>query len=92
MVKITVTAREIELLRLCYKTMGIPKNYALNEDCIVINGDELGNLDIMVNCILDAFLCVGLTEKDEPNDVGFELERLNQKIIHRYVQLNGQNL
>jgi len=32
----------------------------------------------MVNCILDTFLKIGLLENDEPNKIGFELEKLNE--------------
>lgn len=89
MVKIALTSGEIELLDLCYKTMSVARNYAVYEDYIAINGDELENLDIMLNCVLDTFLCVGLNENDEPNDMGFELEKLNEKVNHQYVLLNN---
>jgi len=49
---------------------------------------QLENLYIMVNCILDTFLKIGLLENDEPNKIGFELEKLNEKINHEYVKLN----
>ena len=32
----------------------------------------------MFNCILDTFLKIGLLENDEPNKLGFELEKLNE--------------
>lgn len=88
MVRIKVALREIELLNLCYETMNISKNYILEENHIVIKEKELENLDIMVNCILDTFLKIGLLENDEPNKIGFELEKLNEKINHEYVKLN----
>ncbi len=68
--------------------MNISKNYILEENYIVIKENELENLDIMVNCILDTFLKIGLLENDEPNKIGFELEKLNEKINHEYVKLN----
>ena len=74
MVRIRVILREIELLNLSYETM--------NEE------NELENLDIMFNCILDTFLKIGLLENDEPNKLGFELEKLNERINHEYVKLN----
>ena len=88
MVRIRVVLREIELLNLSYETMNIPKNYILDNNCIVIKQNELENLDIMFNCILDTFLKIGLLENDEPNKLGFELEKLNEKINHEYVKLN----
>ena len=88
MVRIRVILREIELLNLSYETMNIPKNYILDNDYIVIEQNELENLDIMFNCILDTFLKIGLLENDEPNKLGFELEKLNEKINHEYVKLN----
>lgn len=88
MVKIRVVLREIELLNLSYETMNIPKNYILDNNCIIIEQNELENLDIMFNCILDTFLKIGLLENDEPNKLGFELEKLNEKINHEYVKLN----
>lgn len=88
MVRIRVILREIELLNLSYETMNIPKNYILDNNCIVIEQNELENLDIMFNCILDTFLKIGLLENDEPNELGFELEKLNEKINHEYVKLN----
>lgn len=88
MVRIRVVLREIELLNLSYETMNIPKNYILDNDYIVIEQNELENLDIMFNCILDTFLKIGLLENDEPNKLGFELEKLNEKINHEYVKLN----
>ena len=88
MVRIRVILREIELLNLSYETMNIPKNYILDNNCIVIEQNELENLDIMFNCILDTFLKIGLLENDEPNKLGFELEKLNEKINHEYVKLN----
>ena len=88
MVKIRVVLREIELLNLSYETMNIPKNYILDNNCIVIEQNELENLDIMFNCILDTFLKIGLLENDEPNELGFKLEKLNEKINHEYVKLN----
>lgn len=88
MVRIRVVLREIELLNLSYETMNIPKNYILDNNCIVIEQNELENLDIMFNCILDTFLKIGLLENDEPNKLGFELEKLNEKINHEYVKLN----
>ena len=89
MVRIRVILREIELLNLSYETMNIPKNYILDNNCIVIEQNELENLDIMFNCILDTFLKIGLLENDEPNKLGFELEKLNEKINHEYVKLNN---
>ena len=89
MVKIRVALREIELLNLSYETMNIPKNYILDNNYIVIEQNELENLDIMFNCILDTFLKIGLLENDEPNKLGFELEKLNEKINHEYVKLNN---
>ena len=68
--------------------MNIPKNYILENDFIFIDQNELENLDIMINCILDTFLKIGRLENDEPNEIGFELEKLNEKIIHEYVRLN----
>ena len=68
--------------------MNIPKNYILENDFIFIDQNELENLDIMINCILDTFLEIGRLENDEPNEIGFELEKLNEKIIHEYVRLN----
>ncbi len=68
--------------------MNISKNYILEENYIVIKENELENLYIMVNCILDTFLKIGLLENDEPNKIGFELEKLNEKINHEYVKLN----
>ena len=59
MVRIRVVLREIELLNLSYETMNIPKNYILDNNCIVIEQNELENLDIMFNCILDTFLKIG---------------------------------
>lgn len=91
MVRIKVLLREIELLNLSYETMNIPKNYLLDNNCIVIEKDELENLDIMFNCILDTFLKIGLLENDEPNKIGFELEKLNEKINHEYVKLNKKS-
>ena len=88
MVKIRVVLREIELLNLSYETMNIPKNYILDNNCIVIEQNELENLDIMFNCILDTFLKIGLLENDEPNELGFKLEKLNEKINHEYINLN----
>lgn len=88
MVRIRVVTREIELLNLSYETMNIPKNYILENDFIFIDQNELENLDIMINCILDTFLKIGRLENDEPNEIGFELEKLNEKIIHEYVRLN----
>lgn len=88
MVKIRVVLREIELLNLSYETMNIPKNYILDNNCIVIEQNELENLDIMFNCILDTFLKIGLLENDETNELGFKLEKLNEKINHEYVKLN----
>ena len=88
MVRIRVVTREIELLNLSYETMNIPKNYILENDFIFIDQNELENLDIMINCILDTFLEIGRLENDEPNEIGFELEKLNEKIIHEYVRLN----
>ncbi len=76
------------MLNLCYETMNISKNYILEENYIVIKENELENLYIMVNCILDTFLKIGLLENDEPNKIGFELEKLNEKINHEYVKLN----
>ena len=89
MVRIRVVLREIELLNLSYETMNIPKNYILDNNCIVIEQNELENLDIMFNCILDTFLKIGLLENDEPNKLGIELEKLNEKINHEYVKLNN---
>lgn len=88
MVRIKVVLREIELLNMSYKTMCIKKNYAIEDGFIVIENNELENLDIMFNCILDTFLKIGLLANDEPNELGFELEKLNQKINHEYVELN----
>ncbi len=88
MVRIRVDLREIELLNLSYETMNVPKNYILDNNYIVIEENELENLDIMFNCILDTFLEIGLLENDEPNKLGFELEKLNEKINHEYVKLN----
>ena len=88
MVRIRVILREIELLNLSYETMNVPKNYILDNNCIVIEEDELKNLDIMFNCILDTFLKIGLLENDEPNKLGLELEKLNERINHEYVKLN----
>ena len=88
MVRIRVILREIELLNLSYETMNVPKNYILDNNCIVIEQNELENLDIMFNCILDTFLKIGLLENDEPNKLGFELEKLNERINHEYVKLN----
>lgn len=88
MVRIRVVLREIELLNLSYDTMNIPKNYILDNNCIIIEQNELKNLDIMFNCILDTFLKIGLLENDEPNKLGFKLEKLNEKINHEYVKLN----
>ena len=88
MVKIRVVLREIELLNLSYETMNIPKNYILDNNYIVIEENELENLDIMFNCILDTFLKIGLLENDEPNKLGLELEKLNERINHEYVKLN----
>ena len=88
MVRIRVILREIELLNLSYETMNIPKNYILDNNYIVIEENELENLDIMFNCILDTFLKIGLLENDEPNKLGFELEKLNERINHEYVKLN----
>lgn len=88
MVRIRVTLREIELLNLSYETMNVPKNYILDNNYIVIEENELENLDIMFNCILDTFLKIGLLENDEPNKLGFELEKLNERINHEYVKLN----
>ena len=68
--------------------MNIHKNYILDNVYIVIEQNELENLDIMFNCILDTFLKIGLLENDEPNKLGFELEKLNEKINHEYVKLN----
>ena len=89
MVRIRVVLREIELLNLSYETMNIPKNYILDNNCIVVEQNELENLDIMFNCVLDTFLKIGLLENDEPNKLGFELEKLNEKINHEYVKLNN---
>ena len=88
MVRIKVILREIELLNLSYETMNVPKNYILDNNYIVIEENELENLDIMFNCILDTFLKIGLLENDEPNKLGFELEKLNERINHEYVKLN----
>jgi len=88
MVRIRVVSREIELLNLSYKTMNIPKNYILENGFIFIDQNELENLDIMINCVLDTFLKIGLLANDEPNKLGFELEEFNEKIIHEYVKLN----
>lgn len=88
MVRIRVILREIELLNLSYETMNVPKNYILDNNYIVIEENELENLDIMFNCILDTFLKIGLLENDEPNKLGFELEKLNERINHEYVKLN----
>lgn len=88
MVRIGVVSREIELLNMSYKIMNVPKNYVIEDYFIVIEDNELENLDIMFNCILDTFLKVGLLSNDEPNELGFELENLNQKINHEYVKLN----
>ena len=88
MVRIEITLREIELLDLCYEIMNIPKNYSINQSCIVVEENELENLEIMFHCILDTFIRIGLHENDEPNEIGEELENLNQKINHRYVELN----
>ena len=89
MVRIGVTLREIELLNLSYETMNIPKNFILDNNCIIIEQNELENLDIMFNCILDTFLKIGLLKNDEPNKLGFELEKLNGRINHEYVKLNN---
>ena len=83
MVRIRVILREIELLNLSYETMNVPKNYILDNNYIVIEENELENLDI-----LDTFLKIGLLENDEPNKLGFELEKLNERINHEYVKLN----
>ena len=88
MVRIRVILREIELLNLSYETMNVPKNYILDNNYIVIEENELENLDIMFNCVLDTFLKIGLLENDEPNKLGFELEKLNERINHEYVKLN----
>ena len=88
MVRIRVILREIELLNLSYETMNVPKNYILDNNYIVIEENELENLDIMFNCILDTFLKIGLLENDEPNKLGFELEKLNERINHEYIKLN----
>ena len=88
MVRIRVILREIELLNLSYETMNVPKNYILDNNYIVIEENELENLDIMFNCILDTFLKIGLLENDEPNKLGLELEKLNERINHEYVKLN----
>ena len=42
----------------------------------------------MFNCILDTFLKVGLLDNYEPNQLGYDLENLNEKINHEYVILN----
>lgn len=89
MISIRISAREIELLDLCYKTMAVPQNYSLVNEYIVIDNNELVNLDKMFNCILDTFLKIGLLKNDEPNEIGFELEKLNEKINYEYVKLNN---
>ena len=91
MVRIKVILREIELLNLSYETMNVPKNYILDNNYIVIEENELENLDIMFNCILDTFLKIGLLENDEPNKLGFELEKLNERIKMLEKQIEAED-
>ncbi|MBE5731021.1 MAG: hypothetical protein E7350_03640 [Clostridiales bacterium] len=52
--------------------MGKPKNYALEDEVIVIESYELYSLDIMTDCVLDTFLKIGLRDDDEPNEIELE--------------------
>ena len=88
MVRIPLLSKELKLIDLSYEIMNISQNYSFEGNCVVIEDNELENLDIMVNCILDTFLRIGLQPDDEPNEIGLELERLNEKINHEYVRLN----
>ena len=88
MISIKLSLREIELLNFSYGLMNISKNYTIKDNLVEISNNELKNLDIMFNCVLDTFLREGLCDNDEPNELGIELEELNQKINHEYVKLN----
>ncbi len=88
MVKIILTKKEIDLLEMCYKTMNIPLNYSVAGQCVMVKEKE--NLLVMFNCVLDVFLKIGLLDNDEPNEIGFELEKLNEKINHEYVIINSK--
>ena len=88
MVRFRFVPKEIELIELSYNTTNTPKNYILEGSEVIIKDNDLENLDIMFNCILDTFLAIGLLPDDEPNELGFELENLNQKINAEYVRLN----
>lgn len=88
MVRFRFVPKEIELIELSYNTTSTPKNYILEESDVVIKDNDLENLNIMFNCILDTFLAIGLLPNDEPNELGLELEKLNQKINAEYVRLN----
>lgn len=90
MVKIILTEHEIELIEMCYKKMNVPPNYLKDGENIIIKGEEKENLYIMFNCILDVFLQIGLLDNYEPNDLGIELEKLNNKINHEYVIINSK--
>ena len=90
MVKIMVTKREIDLLEMCYKNLNLNPNYLVDKHSIVIKDDEKNNLYIMFNCILDVFLKIGLLGNDEPNEIGKELENLNNKVNHEYVIINSE--
>lgn len=90
MVKIILTKREIDLLEMCYKVLNMPLNYSIQGQCVVIVENEKEKLYDMVNCVLDVFLKLGLLESSEPNELGFELEKLNEKINHEYVILNSK--
>lgn len=87
MIKINVNKREIELILLSYKTMGVEKNFTISEDenFVIIEDDDKNNLDLMLNYILDTFLEIGLKPDTEPNELGMGLiERINHEFVSRF--------
>ncbi len=82
MIEINITEREKELLQNSMKYNSSIITYKLEGLLLKIEKDEIHTLENLTNgCLLDYFLAEGLQKNDEPNALGLEIEKLQDKFI-----------
>ena len=93
MVKICVTEREKELLINSTKYASSTFDYRIEDCTVVIENNIIQTLEGLIEeCISNYFLAEGLQDNDEPNALGLEIEKLQDKFIRELQRYNIENI
>ena len=90
MVKINISEREKELLINSTKNIVSTLDYKIEDSAVVIETNVVETLEeITEEYLLNYYLAEGLSNDDEPNALGLEIEKLQDKFIRELQKCNN---